>query len=58
MFEDINKKPEDASGLFVVAGLFLGCALGLWANNLLVGLFLGLGVGFLMFAIVRVWKQK
>lgn len=56
MFDDINKKREDPSGLFVVAGLFLGFAWGFWTQNIPVGLFLGLGLGFLMFAIVKIWK--
>lgn len=56
MFEDANKKKEDASGLFIPAGLFLGFAVGFLYGNMPAGIFGGLGFGFLVFAIVKVWR--
>jgi len=40
-----------AAGLLIPAGLFLGFAWGFIYNNLPAGIFGGLGVGFLLFAI-------
>jgi hypothetical protein len=51
------KEKRDHAGLFIPAGLFIGMALGFAYNMLLVGLFGGLGIGFLAFAIARVMKK-
>jgi hypothetical protein len=38
--------------------LFIGMGWGFVANNLVGGLFLGLGAGFLLFALVNLLKKK
>lgn len=53
----IQNKKDDASGLFIPAGLFLGFALGFIFGNIPAGIFGGLGVGFLLFAIVKNLKK-
>lgn len=51
--EDERKK---AAGLFIPAGLFIGFAVGFLINNVVVGMFGGLGIGFLLFAIATLMK--
>ena len=48
---------NDAAGLFIPAGLFLGFAAGFLFNNMPAGIFGGLGVGFLLFAIAKMIKN-
>ncbi len=57
MSEDMLKEKNDASGLFIPAGLFLGFALGFIFNNIPAGIFGGMGVGFLLFALVKNFKK-
>jgi hypothetical protein len=46
-------KTKGATGLFFVGCLILGLAIGFLLNNVAVGLFGGLGVGFILMAIAR-----
>jgi len=55
--ENKKDKRKEAGGLFIPAGLFLGFAYGLMNGNMLVGLYGGLGLGFLLFAIVSVFRK-
>lgn len=52
-----KKRSEDRSGLFIPAGLFIGMGFGLIINQLVGGIFLGLGLGFLGMAIARKKKK-
>lgn len=47
-------KKNSASGVFVPAGLLMGMGFGFLADNLLAGLFIGLGAGLLVMAIVEI----
>lgn len=51
------EKKKDAAGLFIPAGLFLGFAYGFMTGNVVVGMFGGLGFGFLLFGLVMVFKK-
>ncbi|MEZ4501469.1 MAG: hypothetical protein R3C39_02470 [Dehalococcoidia bacterium] len=42
-----------ASGLALVAGLFIGIGIGMLVDEVAAGLMLGLGVGFLAMGILR-----
>lgn len=52
-----NEKQEQgrngASGLIFVGCLMIGLALGFLLNNVVAGLFIGMGVGFIGMAIAR-----
>ncbi len=56
--ETMTNKKDDASGLFIPAGLFLGFALGFIFGNIPAGIFGGMGVGFLLFAIVKNLRKQ
>jgi len=49
---------EEKGGLFIPAGLFLGFAYGFLTGNVAAGLFGGLGLGFLLFGLVSVFKKN
>jgi len=49
-----KKKKEDASGLVFVGSLFIGLALGMFYGNVAVGALSGLGVGFILMALVSI----
>lgn len=51
-------RKDDKGGLFIPAGLFLGFAYGFMTGNFSAGIFGGLGVGFLIFAIISVFKKN
>ena len=51
--EQKQEQKNDASGLFIPAGLFIGMGLGFFFHNITVGIFGGLGIGFLLFALVK-----
>ena len=53
-----TKKPDDSSGIFIPAGLFMGLGVGLIINQVAGGVLLGLGVGFLCMAVIKVLKKK
>jgi hypothetical protein len=59
MTEEIKKdKRKSAGGLFIPAGLFIGMGIG-WALGYLVqGLLVGLGAGFLAFAIIMLRMRE
>ena len=46
-FENLQSAPKGASGLVFVGCLLLGLAAGLFFGNVVVGLFGGLGIGFI-----------
>ncbi len=46
-----------AGGLCVTAGVLLGMGLGFAYHNFLAGLFIGLGGGFFLFALILVFKR-
>jgi len=52
-----KKKNEEAGGLFIPAGLFLGMGLGFFYGNIAAGIFGGLGAGFLLFAVSMLIKK-
>ena len=54
---NVHTERKKAAGLFIPAGLFLGFAAGFVFGNLPGWMFGGLGIGFLIFAIVNVSKK-
>jgi hypothetical protein len=52
------KDKKDRGALFIPACLFLGMGWGFFIDNFVAGLFTGLGVGFLLFAIVNLLRKK
>lgn len=52
-----KKKNNEAAGLFIPAGLFLGFGLGFVFNNIPAGIFGGLGAGFMLFALFMNLKK-
>lgn len=53
-----NKEETDKGALFIPACLFLGMGFGFFIDKLVPGIFFGLGLGFLVFAIVNLLKKK
>ncbi len=52
------KKHEDGPSLFILAGLLTGFGFGFLFNNLAAGMFIGLGIGFFLYAIFTIFKKK
>jgi len=48
---------EDASGIFIPAGLFLGLGIGGFVGNWGAGVLFGLGLGFLAMALIKLLKK-
>lgn len=51
------KALNDASGIFIPAGLFLGLGLGGFIGEWAAGILFGLGLGFLAMALVKLGKH-
>ena len=49
-----KKDKSDAGALFIPAGVLTGMGFGFLYNDLVSGLFIGLGIGFAIFAIITV----
>ena len=56
--KDERKKRWGASGLFVPACLLIGMGVGFLVDHLVAGLFIGLGVGLFLMAVVHVAFEK
>ncbi|VVB77597.1 Uncharacterised protein [uncultured archaeon] len=56
--ETRNEKKKSPGGLFVPAGVLIGLGLGFLMNNVTAYLFLGLGAGFLVWAIYEIARKK
>ncbi len=60
--EKIEQKTEIGkggnAGLFIPAGIFLGLAYGSYIGNLPFGFFVGIGTGFLLFAITSFYYRS
>jgi len=54
----MKKKQGDASGLFIPGGLILGMGLGFLYDQLVAGMFIGLGAGFILMARVQLTRKK
>ena len=52
------KKKQDTHGLVFVACLFIGLGFGFALDNVVVGLFLGMGAGFLAMFITKAIMDK
>ncbi len=52
--EPPKKSRKGAAGLFIPAGLLIGMGVGFATGNLVASMFVGLGAGFLIFALVMV----
>ena len=48
-----ESKADTAGGLVFVGALMIGLGLGIFYGNTAVGIFLGLGVGFILFGLVK-----
>jgi hypothetical protein len=53
----VKKKDDDYEGLFVPAGILMGMGFGFAFGNLVAGLFIGLGAGFLAMALSKSIKK-
>ncbi|MDD4878748.1 MAG: hypothetical protein PHO02_07010 [Candidatus Nanoarchaeia archaeon] len=53
-----QKKKDNAAGLFIPAGFFLGFGVGFAVDNIPAGMFVGLGAGFFMYAIANYMSRK
>lgn len=50
-----KEKDDDKAGLFIPAGTLTGMGVGFLTDNLVAGLFIGLGAGFLLFALFSIF---
>jgi hypothetical protein len=55
---DKKKRKESAGGLFIPAGILLGIGIGFLVNQLVAAMFIGLGGGFLLFALYEIFRKK
>lgn len=47
-----NKAVRNTGGLLFVGSMFIGMAAGFYFGNFLIGLFSGMGIGFVLMAVV------
>lgn len=57
MSETKEDKRKGAGALFIPGGLLLGFGIGFLINNVAAGMFVGLGAGFILFALVSIFKK-
>lgn len=53
-----KKKDDSPEALFIPAGILTGMGIGFLTGNLVSWLFIGLGIGFFLFALLSVAKKK
>lgn len=53
-----ESKSDTAGGLVFVGCIMLGLGIGLYYGNAAVGLFLGLGTGFILFGILKAMMKQ
>ncbi len=60
MKEETKKKKKDnePGALFIPAGVLAGIGIGFFVGNVPGAMFLGLGVGFALFALCEIFKKK
>lgn len=51
-------KKDDATGLAIPAGLFIGMGIGFLTGSLVAWMFIGLGAGFLFMLLAILLKKK
>jgi uncharacterized membrane protein len=52
-----KKSQDNKAALFIPAGILLGMGCGFLFNNLVAGMFIGLGAGMVTFAILTFMKK-
>jgi len=52
-----EKRKEDNAGIFVPAGVLIGLGIGMAFNQTAAGVLIGLGCGFLLMALVKLFKK-
>lgn len=55
--KEIKENDDSPGGLFIPAGVLGGMGFGFLFGNLVAGLFIGLGVGFMLFAIYEIYRS-
>ncbi len=59
MEKEIKKKKDDEPGaLFIPAGVLTGMGVGFFVGNIPGAMFLGLGIGFALFAVCEIFKKE
>ena len=53
-----QKRDKSSEGLLIPAGLFIGMGVGFWFDRLLPGTLIGLGVGILAMAILKLTRNN
>ena len=53
-----KKKEDDIAGLGFVGCLFIGMGLGMYYGNIAIGVLIGLGVGFIVMALLKYFLKK
>ncbi len=56
--KEIKEDDDSPGGLFIPAGVLAGIGFGFLFENLLPGLFIGLGAGFTVFAIYEILRVE
>ncbi len=54
--EEIRKDDDSPGGLFIPAGVLAGLGFGFLYGEVVSGLFIGLGIGFALFAIYEIFR--
>lgn len=55
--EEKEDKVWKAGSLFIPGGVLLGFGVGFLINNVAAGMFAGLGIGFILFALTVLFKK-
>jgi len=53
-----KSRAENIGGLFFVGSLMIGVGLGIYYNNTAVGALIGLGVGFILLGLAKIFIKK
>lgn len=54
----MKEEKKNNGGLFIPAGILIGMGIGFLTNNLTAWMFIGLGAGFLCFALYSITQKK
>lgn len=54
----MKEEKKNNGGLFIPAGILIGMGIGFLMDNLVAWMFIGLGTGFLTFAIFSITRKK
>ena len=53
-----RKERKDSEGILIPGGLFIGLGIGIALNQTAAGALVGLGIGFILYGLVKAFKKN